>query len=98
MSAGNIDSVLALVAEVRFAFQPLINIRTGAIVAVEAFARPAGAHVQDLFREAARQRRLTELDVELAVAAVDAAAEHETRLPLHLNILGGTVTHDLDRL
>ena len=98
MSAGNIDSVLALVAEVRFAFQPLINIRTGAIVAVEAFARPAGAHVQDLFREAARQRRLTELDVELAVAAVDAAAEHETLLPLHLNIFGGTVTHDLDRL
>ncbi|TDD55452.1 GGDEF domain-containing protein [Saccharopolyspora elongata] len=98
MSPGNIDSVLALVDEVRFAFQPLINIKTGAIVAIEALARPAGAHVQDLFREAARQRRLTELDVELATAALTSAAEHESLLPLHLNIFGGTVTHDLPRL
>ncbi|MGP4015688.1 GGDEF domain-containing protein [Saccharopolyspora sp. 5N708] len=97
MSPGNIDSVLALVDEVRFAFQPLINIKTGAIVAVEALARPAGAHVQDLFREAARQRRLTELDVELAVAALNSAAEHESLLPLHLNVFGGTVTHDIGR-
>ncbi|SDW12287.1 diguanylate cyclase/phosphodiesterase [Saccharopolyspora shandongensis] len=98
MSPGNIDSVLALVDEVRFAFQPLINIKTGAIVAIEALARPVGAHVQDLFREAARQRRLTELDVELATSALNSAAEHESLLPLHLNIFGGTVTHDLPRL
>ncbi|RKT86734.1 diguanylate cyclase (GGDEF) domain-containing protein [Saccharopolyspora antimicrobica] len=98
MSAGNIDSVLALVDEVRFAFQPLINIKTGAIVAIEALARPVGTNVQELFREAARQRRLTELDVELANAALTAAAEHESLLPLHLNIFGGTVTHDLQRL
>ncbi|MER7011308.1 GGDEF domain-containing protein [Saccharopolyspora sp. NPDC000359] len=98
MSAGHIDSVLALVDEVRFAFQPLINIKTGAIVAVEALARPTGTHVQELFREAARQRRLTELDVALATAALSAAAEHESLLPLHINIFGGTVTHDLQRL
>ncbi|MDA3627926.1 GGDEF domain-containing protein [Saccharopolyspora oryzae] len=98
MSAGNIDSVLALVDEVRFAFQPLINIKTGAIVAIEALARPAGKHVQELFQEAARQRRLTELDVALATAALTAAAEHESLLPLHLNIFGGTVIHDLERL
>ncbi|MBQ0926464.1 GGDEF domain-containing protein [Saccharopolyspora endophytica] len=98
MSRGNIDSVLALVDEVRFAFQPLINIKTGAIVAIEALARPAGAHVQDLFREAARLRRLTELDVDLAVNAVQAAAEHESLLPLHVNLFGGTVVHDHDRL
>ncbi|MGW3470283.1 EAL domain-containing protein [Saccharopolyspora sp. NPDC000995] len=98
MSPGNIDSVLALVDEVRFAFQPLINIKTGAIVAVEALARPAGAHVQDLFREAARQRRLTELDVSLATAALTSMADHESLLPLHLNIFGGTVIHDLPRL
>ncbi|MGW1676229.1 EAL domain-containing protein [Saccharopolyspora sp. NPDC002376] len=98
MSAGNIDSVLALVDEVRFAFQPLINIKTGAIVAIEALARPAGKHVQELFQEAARQRRLTELDVALATSALTAAAEHESLLPLHLNIFGGTVIHDLERL
>ena len=64
MSAGSIDPVLALVNEVRFAFQPLINVKTGAIVAVEALTRPTGGNVHDLFREAARHRRLTELDVE----------------------------------
>ncbi|GAB3293293.1 EAL domain-containing protein [Parasphingorhabdus pacifica] len=98
MTAGNIDFVLALVDEVRFVFQPLINVKTGAIVAVETLARPAGAHVHDLFREAARRRCLAELDVQLAMAAATAAAEHETLLPLHLNVFGGTVTHDLDRL
>ncbi|WP_199740299.1 GGDEF domain-containing protein [Saccharopolyspora rhizosphaerae] len=98
MSRYDVDSVLALVDEVRFAFQPLINIKTGAIVAIEALARPAGAHVQDLFREAARLRRLTELDVSLAVEAVRAAADHESLLPLHLNLFGGTVVHDRERL
>ncbi|WP_374108092.1 EAL domain-containing protein [Saccharopolyspora sp. 6V] len=98
MSAGSIDPVLALVNEVRFAFQPLINVKTGAIVAVEALARPTGGDVHDLFREAARHRRLTELDVELARSAVTAAADHETLLPLHLNLFGGTLTHDLPRI
>ncbi|NYI83791.1 diguanylate cyclase (GGDEF)-like protein [Saccharopolyspora hordei] len=88
----------ALVDEVRFAFQPLINVKTGAIVAIEVLARPRGKHVQELFREAARQRRLTELDVALATSALSAAAEHESLLPLHLNVFGGTVTHDLQRL
>ncbi|MFC7342665.1 GGDEF domain-containing protein [Saccharopolyspora griseoalba] len=98
MSRARGDSVRALVDEVRFAFQPLINIKTGAIVAVEALARPASAHVQDLFREAAKRRRLTELDVELAARALRATAEHESLLPLHLNIFGGTVVHDRERL
>jgi EAL domain-containing protein (putative c-di-GMP-specific phosphodiesterase class I)/GGDEF domain-containing protein len=98
MRAGSIDSVLALIGEVRFAFQPLINVRTGAIVAMETLARPTGGHVHDLFREAAKQHRLTELDVGLAVAAVGSASDYETLLPLHLNVFGGTVTHDLARL
>ena len=97
MSAGNIDFMLSLVDEVRFAFQPLINVKTGVIVGVEALARPAGAHVHDLFREAARRRCLAELDVQLAMAAAAAAAEHETLLPLHINVFGGTVTHDAHR-
>ncbi|QGK69750.1 EAL domain-containing protein [Allosaccharopolyspora coralli] len=98
MSASKIDSVLALVDGVRFAFQPLINVKTGAIVAVEALARPTGTGIQDLFREAARRRRLAELDVQLAVSAVRTAAEHETLLPLHLNLFGGTAVHDLHRI
>ncbi|MBE9373497.1 GGDEF domain-containing protein [Saccharopolyspora sp. HNM0983] len=98
MRPDGIDSVPALLDQVRFDFQPLVNINTGGIVAIEALARPAGAHVRELFRDAARERRLAELDVELAGAALTAAAEQQVRLPLHLNVFGGTVAHDLDRL
>jgi EAL domain-containing protein (putative c-di-GMP-specific phosphodiesterase class I)/GGDEF domain-containing protein len=98
MTAGNIDLVQALVDEVRFAFQPVINVKTGAIVAVEVLARPTGGDVHELFGRAARQRRLTELDVGLAVAGVASASEHETLLPLHVNVFGGTVAHDFGRL
>lgn len=94
MKAGTIEAEVPLVDEVRFAFQPLINVRTGGVVAVEALARPTGATVHDLFRDAVRKRRLTELDVHLAVSALAAAAEQGTILPLHLNIFGGTVAHD----
>ncbi|WP_407926198.1 GGDEF domain-containing protein [Halosaccharopolyspora lacisalsi] len=87
-----------LAEQTRFAFQPLINIRTGAIVAVEALARPVNGHADDLFREAARARRLGELDAHLAVSAASAAADHKTLLPLHINVFGGTVTHELSRL
>lgn len=98
MRPRGVDSVPALLEQVRFDFQPLVNINTGGIVAIEALARPAGAHVGELFREAARQHRLAELDVELAKSALSAVAEQQTLLPLHLNVFGGTVAHDLDRL
>ncbi|MDR7303414.1 GGDEF domain-containing protein [Haloactinomyces albus] len=98
MSAGDIDLVLGPANGVRFAFQPVINVRTGAIVAVEALARPTDGDVWDLFREAARARQLAELDVDLAVSAVMSAVEHDTLLPLHLNLFGGTVTHNLGLL
>lgn len=98
MSAGDPSSVPALVRDVRFAFQPLINVKTGTIIAVEALARPAGSSVYELFRIAARQRRLTELDVGLAVSAITIMVEHATLLPLHINLFGGTLTHDFARL
>ncbi len=34
----------------------------------------------------------------LAVSAVRSAHEHQTLLPLHLNLFGGTVAHDFERL
>lgn len=98
MSAGRIDPVLGLANEVRFAFQPLANVKTGAIIAVEVLARPVEGDVHDLIREAARARRLAELDVHLAVSAVRSAHEHQTLLPLHLNLFGGTIAHDFERL
>ncbi|ASU79280.1 GGDEF domain-containing protein [Actinopolyspora erythraea] len=98
MNPGSIDHVLGPANDVRFAFQPLINIRTGAVVAVEALARPADGHITEFFREAARQKRVGELDVDLAVSAVDRASEQQSLLPLHLNLFGGTVTHEPQRL
>ncbi|ASO20011.1 diguanylate cyclase (GGDEF)-like protein [Actinoalloteichus hoggarensis] len=82
---------------VRFAFQPLVNLATGGIVALEALPRPHGGEMRELFRQAVAARRLTELDVELAVGAASAAAAGGTRLPLHLNVLAGTVAYDQER-
>ncbi|WP_052407272.1 GGDEF domain-containing protein [Allokutzneria albata] len=63
----------------RCAFQPLVNLNTGGVVAVEVLVHP----IPD--------DRPGELDVDLAVLAARACAEHETLLPLHLNLLAETV-------
>lgn len=83
-----------LLDQVHVTFQPLVNTNTGGVIAVEALARPLRGHVHDLFRSAAEAGRLTEADIELAVLAVQFASEHETLLPLHLNILADTVVED----
>ncbi|WP_246842852.1 EAL domain-containing protein [Allokutzneria sp. NRRL B-24872] len=63
----------------RCAFQPLVNLNTGGVVAIEVLV------------QAAPDDRPAELDVDLAVFAVRASAEHETLLPLHINLLARTV-------
>jgi diguanylate cyclase (GGDEF)-like protein len=90
--------VPALPATVHYAFQPLINLRTGGIIAVEALARPASGSIWDVLGQAARAGRLVEADVELAVHAALAAAEYETLLPLHINVLAETVAQRNDPL
>ena len=81
-----------LLEDVRFAFQPLFNLHTGGVVAIEALARPASGSVYELLRDAARAGELLETDVALAAAAVRAAAEHNNVVPLHVNILAATVS------
>lgn len=81
----------ALLDDVRFAFQPLFNLHTGGVVAVEALARPHDGGVQDLLRTAHRAGYLTNTDVALACRAVGFAASHDLALPLHLNLLAMTV-------
>jgi EAL domain-containing protein (putative c-di-GMP-specific phosphodiesterase class I) len=56
--------------DTRFAFQPLVNLHTGGVVAMEMIARPAHEDAQELLCSAARERKLDQLDVILAVAAV----------------------------
>ncbi|MDQ8703407.1 GGDEF domain-containing protein [Streptomyces sp. LHD-70] len=69
----------------RFAFQPVVNLSTGAIAAQEILARPESG---DVLAEA---RRDPELDGRLAAFAVRAAARKEALLPLHVNVFAGTV-------
>ncbi|HET6502242.1 MAG TPA: GGDEF domain-containing protein [Amycolatopsis sp.] len=75
---------------VRFAFQPLYSLHTGGIVALEALARPGKGSVHELLDLARRERRLVEVDVMLAAQAARTEADHQTLLPLHLNITAPT--------
>lgn len=81
-----------LLEDVRFAFQPLFNLHTGGVIAIEALARPASRSVYELLRDAARAGELLETDVALAASAVRAAAEHNNVVPLHVNVLAATVS------
>ncbi|MEU6576527.1 GGDEF domain-containing protein [Streptomyces sp. NPDC046805] len=69
----------------RFAFQPLVNLTTGGVAALEILARP---ETGDVLAEA---RRNPELDGTLAVSALRAAARQETLLPLHINVFAATL-------
>ncbi|GLZ28712.1 GGDEF domain-containing protein [Lentzea sp. NBRC 105346] len=81
----------ALLDDVRFAFQPLFNLNTGGVVAVEALARPHDGSVQDLLRTAHRAGFLANTDVGLACRALRQAADFDILLPLHLNLLALTI-------
>ncbi|MFD5584548.1 EAL domain-containing protein [Streptomyces sp. NPDC127063] len=69
----------------RFAFQPVVNLTTGGVAALEILARPEAG---DILAEA---RRDPELDRDLAVLAFRAAVRKETLLPLHVNVFAGTL-------
>ncbi|MBO1331482.1 GGDEF domain-containing protein [Streptomyces sp. VRA16 Mangrove soil] len=69
----------------RFAFQPVVNLTTGTVAAVEILARPETGDVL------ARARREPELDGRLAALAIHDAARKETLLPLHVNVFAGTL-------
>lgn len=68
-----------------FAFQPVVNLATGGVAALEALARP---ETGDILAEA---RRDPELDGRLAVSAFRAAAHKERLLPLHVNVFAATL-------
>lgn len=83
---------MATAPGVSYAFQPLLSTRTGRLVAFEVLARPDVGTVHDLLRRAARQGRLIEADIELAAGGVHAAAQQDSQLPLHVNVLAITAT------
>ncbi|MFC3571838.1 GGDEF domain-containing protein [Streptomyces yaanensis] len=69
----------------RFAFQPVVNLTTGGVAALEILARPETGDVL------AQARRDPELDGNVAALAVRAAARKETLLPLHVNVFAATL-------
>ncbi len=81
---------------VSYAFQPMLSTRTGRLLALEALARPGNGTVHDVLRDAARARRLVEVDAALAAGAVRAATTAE--VPLHVNVLAKTATRTDDLL
>lgn len=89
---------MATPEDVHVYFQPLINARISGIVAVEALPRYQSGGLHELYRQAARHDRLTGGDVQLAVCALRKYAKHNALPRLHLNVLAGTVAHDLGEL
>jgi diguanylate cyclase (GGDEF)-like protein len=83
--------VPALLNDVHVVYQPVFNLHTGGVMAVEAKAKPSSGSVRALLRHAADTGQLTPTDFGLAALAVRRAAEHETRIPLHLNVLAVSV-------
>jgi EAL domain-containing protein (putative c-di-GMP-specific phosphodiesterase class I)/GGDEF domain-containing protein len=83
--------VPALLDDVHFAFQPLFNLHTGGVVAVEALARPTVGGVTDLLREAADTGQLTPTDFGLAALAIRRAADYSVLVPLHVNLLAVSI-------
>ncbi|MFI9048628.1 EAL domain-containing protein [Streptomyces sp. NPDC053427] len=75
--------------QLRFAFQPVVNLATGSVAALEILARPEdGEGGIDVLGTA---HRCPDLDAELAALAVRDAARQETMLPLHVNVFAATV-------
>ncbi|ARF54102.1 GGDEF domain-containing protein [Streptomyces gilvosporeus] len=73
--------------QLRFAFQPVVNLATGSVAALEILARPEDGEMDVL----GSAHRCPDLDAELAALAVRAAARQETMLPLHVNVFAATV-------
>ncbi|WP_420878491.1 MULTISPECIES: EAL domain-containing protein [Streptomyces] len=69
----------------RFAFQPVVNLTTGAVAGLEILARPETGGIL------AEARRDPQLDCGLAVSAIRAAVRKETLLPLFINAFAGTL-------
>lgn len=87
---GEYLTVRASPNAIHFAFQPLYSLHTGGIVALEALARPGKGSVHELLDLARRERRLVETDIALAANAARTEANHQTLLPLHINVTAPT--------
>ncbi|GAA0482017.1 GGDEF domain-containing protein [Streptomyces olivaceiscleroticus] len=70
--------------QLRFAYQPVVNLTTGTVAALEILARPERGDVL------AQAHRSPALDVDLAALAIRHATHRETLLPLQVNLFAAT--------
>jgi EAL domain-containing protein (putative c-di-GMP-specific phosphodiesterase class I) len=87
--------------EVVAAFQPIVDLRDGAVVGYEALARPRdGSSPEALFASAREQGRLTEVDRACRLAALEAASAAGLNEPfaLFLNADAGALEDTLPEL
>ncbi len=75
----------AWTSQLRFAYQPVVDLGTGSVTALEVLARCGRG---DVVAEACRD---PELDAELAALALRSAARREGLLPLHVNVFAATL-------
>jgi diguanylate cyclase (GGDEF)-like protein len=83
--------VPALLNDVHVVYQPVFNLHTGGVMAMEAKAKPSSGSVRALLRHAADTGQLTPTDYGLASLAIRRAVDHDNRIPLHLNLLAVSV-------
>lgn len=80
-----------VVGDIRYHFRPVVHLRTGGVMALEARAYPAAGELEHLRPVTGMVERLIQLDIRFAVEAIRRAAEHGTLLPLHLSLWADTV-------
>lgn len=81
---GHAVRVPAWTDQLRFAYQPVVNLTTGTVAALEILARPERGDVL------AQAHRSPALDVDLAALAIRHATHRETLLPLQVNLFAAT--------
>ncbi|GDY32034.1 EAL domain-containing protein [Gandjariella thermophila] len=84
-------AVAVALDHVRVSYQPLLNLHTGGVVAMEATVRVTARTADDLRRQVGRENPRARVDVALAATAIRAAAEYRTALPTHVNLAASTV-------
>ncbi len=80
----------ALLTDVHVVYQPVFNLHTGGVLAVEAKARPATGNVRSLLHHAADTGQLIPTDYGLAALAIR-HAQYDAGVPLHINLLAVSV-------
>ena len=85
------DAWVDLAMSVRVAFQPIIDLGTGAVVAHDTVVRAQAGSTQSLYEWARQSGQLCATDINLALLVVQTATEYGSALPVQVNLLPASV-------